>query len=382
MSGSRSAPSAEALGALGTLFALILLVAGSCAGPAGAARAAEVMSWVPPNAIDECKATLEASYGSYSAKDGLTRIGLQLWVPTAAGGVSLATRYGTIASADIAWFRDWGAANGVKVLLCVFNGERGWDWDLAAAAFRDHRAAFVEALVAEVERHGLDGVDVDLEGTVDSAEQDRAPFRLFLKDHSAALRARKKLLTVDSFHSPCWNAPNMSWWADWVGLVDGIHSMGYEDLYEGSTVTFAECVPGERLFRYSFQQSYGVRVAGHPPAAVLMGLPSHVGRWGSGGRGPTALDHVLECALDLASPAGVAIFDLRLADPAWRTPEVWAALAALKKGSPTRRGRLRAWGPAARSSGRGRRAARRARRATRAATEAPRSSTRAGASRE
>ncbi len=67
----------------------------------------------------------------------------------------------------------------------------------------------------------------------------------------------KKLLTIDSFHSPCYNAPNMSWWPDWVGYVDAIHSMGYVDLSEGSTETFRapwalrRCEGGAHLFRYS-----------------------------------------------------------------------------------------------------------------------------------
>lgn len=51
------------------------------------------------------------------------------------------------------------------MLLCVYNAVSGsWDWPLARAGFAENPNKFIDALMAEVERLELDGVDVDLEG--------------------------------------------------------------------------------------------------------------------------------------------------------------------------------------------------------------------------
>src|SRR4051812_20281647 len=95
------------------------------------ASANEVMSWVPPYGIAKCQATLTGTYGKYKPKDGLTHIGLQFWAPTNSGGVTFA---GPGAS-DVRWFTAWGKANGVKVMLTLYNYVGSWDWNLAKAAF-------------------------------------------------------------------------------------------------------------------------------------------------------------------------------------------------------------------------------------------------------
>lgn len=294
--------------------------------------AREVMSWVPPYAIEECKAALQSDFGGVSPGDALTRIGLQFWVPTATGGVVKTTDYGLIPDSDVSWFRDWGHARGVEVLLCVFNAEGGtWDWGLAVSAFGSNTSTFVSNLVLTVESFGLDGVDVDLEGQVAPTLADRSAFKLFLELLSTELKARGKVLTVDSFHSPIFNAPNMSWWEDWAGIVDHVHTMGYDDLYEGSTQTLWSL--DEQLFRYSWQQAYGVEEAGLRPEQVAMGLPGWTATWGFGGRGPDVLSHIHECIYDCAVPASVCIWDLQLTGTSgatnWRSAVVWETLAQL-----------------------------------------------------
>lgn len=294
--------------------------------------AREVMSWVPPYAVDECRTTLQSDFGAFSPSNVLNRIGLQFWIPTTDGGAVKTTEYGEIADSDIAWFRNWGAANGAEVLLCVYNNVGGvWDWDLAVSAFVGNRSAFVSNLVAAVDSHELDGIDVDIEGLVTPGQDDRAGFLLFLEELSAELKQRGKLLTVDSFHSPLYNAPNMSWWVDWTNLVDSVHTMGYTDLYEGSTVTLGG-VDGY-LFRYSWQQDYGVGEARLAPEAVSMGLPGWLSAWGAGGRGSNVLDHINECIHDCAVPASVCIWDLQLTGTSgatnWHSSEVWEALAGI-----------------------------------------------------
>ena len=295
-------------------------------------KAREVMSWVPPYAIEACKVTLQSDFGGAGPSNALTRIGLQFWVPTAQGGVVKTTDYGVIPDSEVAWFRDWGDQHGVEVLLCVFNAAEGvWYWDLCLSAFETNRSTFVSNLVSAVENYGLDGVDIDFEGSTSDGGDDRLAFDLFLEELSPELKARGKVLTVDSFHTPLFGAPNMSWWQDWVGLVDHVHTMGYDALYQGSTQSFWSL--DERVFRYSWQQDYGVVEAGLAPEQVSMGLPGWTAAWGFGGRGTNVLDHLQECIYDCNVPASVCIWDLQLEGTSgttnWRSPEVWQTLAEL-----------------------------------------------------
>jgi|ERR1043166_2038701 hypothetical protein len=186
-----------------------------------------VMTWVPPYAIRPCKARLLESYDGVGMGSALTHLGLQLWKPTKDGGLSRAGRTNEIGDAVIAEFRDWGHTNGVRVLLCVYNAVNGsWDWSLARAGFAENQDKFVDALMAEVERLRLDGVDIDLEGN-GSFDSDKEAFVAFIRKLSGRLRAQKKHLTVDSF-SYKWNAPNQTWWNDLLPQVDGLTTMGYE----------------------------------------------------------------------------------------------------------------------------------------------------------
>jgi hypothetical protein len=292
-------------------------------------HAREVMSWVPPYAIDECKTTLQSDFGDFSPSNALTRLGLQFWIPTVTGGVVKTTEYGTIHDSDIAWVQDWGSDNRVEILLCVYNlvsGDNASNWDLALSAFSTNRSTFVSNLVQTVQAYNLDGIDIDLEGPTNS---DRPAFKLFLEELSAQLNPLGKTLTVDSFHSPIYSAPNMSWWEDWTNLVDAVHVMGYTDLFEGSTQV-VDSVSG--LFKYSWQQNYGL-AAGLRPEQISLGLPGNVANWGYGGRGSNCLDHIEECIYDCTFPASVCIWDIQLDGTEgatnWRSSVVWERLAQL-----------------------------------------------------
>lgn len=83
--------------------------------------AAEVMTWVPPYRVKEARTVLGRTSGVLTPDRFLSRIGLQFWVPTAQGGVAFATHEEKVGDGDVAWFRDWAKARGVKTLLCVFN---------------------------------------------------------------------------------------------------------------------------------------------------------------------------------------------------------------------------------------------------------------------
>jgi PKD repeat protein len=293
-----------------------------------------IMSWVAPYNIAACKAIAQADFGSCDAKDGLTRVGLQFWVPNTNGTIKYSYNGGIATDADVAWWTSWGQANGIKILLTVYNNDGSWNWDLARSAFATNRTTLVNALIAEVDRLNLDGVDIDFEG-IGSLDSDRASFNLFIRELSSGLKLRGKLLTIDSFPY-IWNAPNINWWSDWVGYIDNIHSMGYDELYEG----------GSDWHKYSVQQNYGIN-AGFNSKTVLMGMPAwstSSSSWGvSSGRGTSAQAHVQEVRYDLpGGSTGIAIWDMQLLG--WQNSDLWCEIVGLKGATPVNSDPVAAFG--------------------------------------
>ena len=213
--------------------------------------------------------------------------------------------------------------------LTVYNNSQvtgQWDWPLAQRAFKDNRSDFIKALIAEMGKYKLDGIDLDLEGE-GFHDEDRLSYAVFIKELSGIVHAKGKILTIDSFHSPCKNAPNMSWWVDWKTQIDAIHSMGYNDLYEESTDTFTPegkpvCENGATIFKYSWQLHYGLK-AGLRVDQILMGLPTWVDKWGKKDEETDAVTHIGEVR---ALGAGLALWDLQLSAPGWRTDATWDAI--------------------------------------------------------
>jgi hypothetical protein len=293
-----------------------------------------VIGWIPPYGIEKSLAALNSNP---AIAKGLTRIGLQFWNPRADGkGIVFApinAQAQLVLANDVRRIVAWAKKRNIEVVLTIYNNSQvigKWDWALARRGFAENPKAFAAALIKEMKKYDLDGIDLDLEGEGE-LDQDRAAYRDFVRLLSSELKKSKKTLTVDSFHSPCVNAPNMSWWKDWVGQVDAIHSMGYEDLYEGSTETFSPngkspCEGGAAIFKYSWQLQYA-RNAGYLPSQIMMGVPTWLVTWGRGGLGSDVLSHLKE-AQDLG--VGIALWDLQLAAPKWRSTETWDAIFALK----------------------------------------------------
>ena len=268
-----------------------------------------VMTWVPPYAVGGSKARLEQSFGGAGMKDALTHLGLQFWKPTKEGGLIHAGRANEVNDAVIADLRDWGRTNGVRVLLCVYNAVSGsWDWPLARAAFAENADKFIDALMTEVERLQLDGVDVDLEGN-GSFEADREAFIAFIRTLSGRVHAAGKHLTVDTF-SYKWNAPNQTWWPDVLPHVDALTTMGYEET-------------GSKALEW---RSYAAQkaAAGEHAAKLMIGLPSGRDAW----RGNNALEHLQWLQAD--GRVGVSFWDAQVKSASWQKPEVWQALGSIR----------------------------------------------------
>lgn len=295
--------------------------------------AGDIVAWVPPYRLADSRKVLTHAPDGITADQWLTRLGLQFWIPDAEGKLRYADRGETLTDADVATFRSWAKAHGVEVLLTVYNHDgKRWDWARAKRAFKDHRATFIASLIAEMERHQLDGIDLDLEGE-GQLDADRAVYADFVKALSRAVRAKGKKLTVDTFHSPCFNAPNMAWWADWKGHVDGLHSMGYGDLAETSTATFTAdgdktpCAGGAPIFKFSWQRDFALK-AGFRADQLALGIPGWRFEWAG-----APLTKHLEDAAKIGSAVAIWDFPATLGgekDPRWGSAEVWKALVRFR----------------------------------------------------
>lgn len=275
-----------------------------------AAQPRKVITWVAPYGIDASWTMLRTNYNKLGPGKGITHLALQFWVPTETGGLARATRYGMITDQAIDRFVKWAHGKGIKVLLCVYNGENDWNWPLAQAGFRDHPVKFAKALVAEMQARKLDGVDVDLEGVGDF-EADKKPYVSFVKELAGRVHAKGKIVTVDSFPY-IWNAPNQNWWASLFKHADGINSMGYEDLGRNA--------PSWQS--YAYQKSK----AGRHASKLQIGLPTYKSEW----QGDTTLDQLKWFQTGSAGRVGIALWDAQLQDPSWQTKPVWKVLKSVR----------------------------------------------------
>ncbi|WP_182466806.1 glycosyl hydrolase family 18 protein [Sphingomonas gilva] len=87
-------------------------------------------------------------------------------------------------------------AAGAKALLSLGGGTiPGCSGDWAELLAPERRPAVVRNLVALVDAHGLDGIDVDIEGALLTAIDKAGNYTPFIAELGAAMRARGKLLT-------------------------------------------------------------------------------------------------------------------------------------------------------------------------------------------
>lgn len=85
---------------------------------------------------------------------------------------------------------------GAKVLVSIGGGTVppcGGDWALLVQP--ENRPTIVKGLLAFVDRYGFDGIDVDLEGELMTRMDREGNYTPLVRELSAALRARSKLLT-------------------------------------------------------------------------------------------------------------------------------------------------------------------------------------------
>jgi hypothetical protein len=113
----------------------------------------------------------------------------------------------------------------------------------------------------------------------------------------------------------------VNWIGDWVGSVDGVNSMGYNDLYGG----------GPDWQAYRWQQDTAL-AAGYKTYQFQMGMPGWLGDWGSGGLGTGALAHVNELNSGNYNrlPTSIAIWDGQFNGAGWLSADVWNGLHTMR----------------------------------------------------
>jgi GH18 family chitinase len=141
------------------------------------------------------------------------------------------------------------------------------DWTILAR--RENRAKVIAGLLALVDRYGLDGIDVDLEGELMTRMDAEGNYTPFVRELSAALQARSKLLT-------CATA---SYAGGMVPYFDLVGIMSYDAV--GSTWG----TPGEEHASYvQAERDLALWLGkGVPPQKLALGLPFYghgFGRFG------------------------------------------------------------------------------------------------------
>jgi hypothetical protein len=280
---------------------------------AASAVAGPNITWVPPYSISQCKTMINRDFGGYGMKDGLTFLALQLWVCDGGSVKPWNTSPGATFDNNVKFFRDWGKAHGVRVTLCVVNHVGGWNWAEARRSFIDNRPAFVKSIVAEIERLGLDGVELDLEGPVSPTVNDSVQYINLVRELGAALHPLNKTVTVASYTAQ-YNAPNWKWWPELMKTAAGVTSMGYDDAGMNN--------PSGWKYPEQIKRA-------NPVSKLMIGMFGGSGSW----QGNTAAQHIDWVVQN--GQAGIGIWDAALGNGTWESAATWQKLKQIKGNTPT-----------------------------------------------
>ena len=307
-----------------------------------AAFAGDVTIWVPPYYITECKNTVDMDFGGIKMKDAITNLALQFWTPNPdnPGQVVFQPKYAGSSSSkvnddNVKWFVNWGKTNKVPVILCIYNsmkqssGSEMWDWDLVHKSISStYRTSFVNSILAQVDKFGLDGVDIDFEGNdskydVDWLRADSTNFYAFSQQLADSLHKRGKIVNVAVFNDK-WNVPGILWWQKLLKIYDGVETMGY-------TSATAPISGSEAAHKYQYDTLMTVARQGGADRGrkLMIGLPSDATSWKG-----TTLDANLDWLLKNGkmsdtSTVGLCIWDAALKSSAWKTKAVWEKVAKM-----------------------------------------------------
>jgi hypothetical protein len=190
-----------------------------------------VITWVPP--YNDKPNLLNKNFGGVAFADAITHIALQFWRNNTEG--SLQYVYSKT-DASVTPYKEWGQANNIKVLLCLYNVTSDWDWSIVKPVLDSpsKRTTLINNLLTKTQALGLDGVQLDWEGKNTGASADKSNFLLFVKELSDSLRSNNLEFSIASFYYSS-NQPNWNWWDDLAPYVDNIVSMGYDGTGEDAS---------------------------------------------------------------------------------------------------------------------------------------------------
>ena len=273
-----------------------------------------VITWVPPYSVPECKTMVQRDFGGFGMKDGLSYLALQWWVTDGPNIKQWGDVAGSGFDANVKWFRDWGKANGVMVTLCVVNHVGGWNCPEARRSFIDNRTAFVKSLLDEVERLGLDGVELDLECPVTPTANDSAQYIALVRELGAALNPKGKVVTVASYAAQ-YNAPNWKWWPELMKTAAAVTSMGYDEAGMNNPSGF----------KYSEQKKHAT-----PSYKLMVGMFGSSESW----QGNSAAEQIDWVVND--GQVGLGIWDGALGNATWESAATWQKLKKIRSNTPVR----------------------------------------------
>jgi len=290
-----------------------------------------ITTWVPPYGIDECKENLMDN--SLQAGEVLDRLGLWFWIPTCeltetdttiTGKIEFQSGEGYGAdSNDVAWFSNWARERDVELLLCMgyvmvpdedlTNENMDINSKLQKIAFHDNQDTLIRSLLDEMDRYDFDGIGLDFEHLVGYREE----YARFVQTIADSVHSRGKVLSVCVMPSTQWAGVNSEWWEDYVGYADELLIMGYHGTYAGNTLNHG----GNLVNNYKTLLDYGLNL-GYESAQLSFGMPAWLNDWGSGGRGTSTLDHLLELR-DLDTTVSMTFCDIRLVGNSWKDSLTW-----------------------------------------------------------
>src|SRR5256714_7930569 len=173
------------------------------------------------------------------------------------------------------------AGDRVVVVLKGAQGAAGINQMVTSEAYR--QAAITNTLNA-IAQKGLDGVNVDLEGTSTNYPSVQAGFTTFIQELSAAVhkQSASAYVTVDTYSgSASWDGGIFKI-GDLAPLVDGLFDMAY-DMFSadmpGHAAPNAPLNPGALNWPYNDTTSVSQYLTKAPAAKILLGVPYYGYKW-------------------------------------------------------------------------------------------------------